>query len=61
MNEEEADAAIELVAADQATSRELTIAQLETQKRRKLAAEVRWRSAREQLAGHQAAHSLAGR
>jgi hypothetical protein len=58
LNDEEADAAIELVAADQAVSPSATVAELETQKRQKLAAEARWRSSREQLAAHQASHSL---
>jgi hypothetical protein len=56
LNEEEADAAIELVATDQAVSPRATLAELETQKRRKLAADARWRSARERLAAHQTAH-----
>ena len=55
LNDEEADAAIELVAADQAPSPEDTIADIESRKTRKLAAEARWRSARERLAAHQAA------
>jgi len=59
LNDEEAEAAIELVAADQAISPDATIPEVETQKGRKLAAEVRWRSAREQLAAHQASHALA--
>ncbi len=58
LNDEEAEAAIELVAADQAVSPAATIAELETQNRRKLAAEARWRSTREQLAAHQTNHSL---
>jgi hypothetical protein len=57
LSEEEADAAIELVATDQAVSAQATLAELETQKRRTLAADVRWRSARERPAAHQTAHS----
>jgi hypothetical protein len=44
------------VAADETVSPGATLAELETQKRLKLAAEVRWKSARERLAGHQLIH-----
>jgi hypothetical protein len=43
LNEEEAEAAIDLVAADEAVSPGATLAELETQKRLKLAAEARWK------------------
>jgi hypothetical protein len=47
LNDEEAEAAIELVAADTTISPEATISEREIQKGRKLAAEIRWKSARE--------------
>jgi len=58
LNEEEAEAAINLVDADRAVSLEASLCELETQKARKLAAEIRWKTARERLAAHQAAHAL---
>lgn len=61
LDEEEAEAAIDLVAADQAVTPEASIGELEMQKRRKLAAEVRWRTARERQTAHEAAHSLTAR
>jgi hypothetical protein len=42
LNEEEAEAAIDLVAADEAVPHGATLTEMETQKRLKLAAEVRW-------------------
>jgi hypothetical protein len=53
LNEEEAEAAIDLVEADQPVAPEETPADRLVASRRKLAAEARWKSARERLAGHQ--------
>jgi hypothetical protein len=48
-NEEEAEAVIELVAADTAISPDATISEREIQKGWKLAAEIRWKSVRERF------------
>lgn len=61
LNEEEAEAAIEVVQADRAASPNALFSELEAQKSRKLAAEVRWKTARERLAAHQASHAASAK
>jgi hypothetical protein len=56
-NEEEAEAAIELVEADRAASPDASLSEREAQKTRRLAAEARWKTACERLAAHQAVHA----
>jgi hypothetical protein len=59
LNKEEAEGAINLVATDRPVSPEASLRELEIQKARKLAAQIRWKTARERLAAHQAAHQAA--
>jgi hypothetical protein len=56
LNDEEAAAAIELVNSDLPISPSATIAEIEAQKRRKMAAKARWNTARERLSAHRASH-----
>ncbi len=56
LNKEEADAAAELVAADQALPANAPTYEGETQWAKKFAAEARLKNARDRLAAHRATH-----